>query len=148
MSGTVGTRIAATTGYSTALPGGIHFARGPDVPADYPYGVYTIEPGPMKATFEGHYFQTFTVSVAAFCPVGDASTDVHAVEKFLLRALAGDEAETAFRAASLRNSGEQYVGSQIVQPEGEYVEPLASARDVFAAGVTMEVTALGVRSAA
>jgi hypothetical protein len=133
-------------GWLTA-PGKQWTGRGPDAPDGHPYLVSQVEAGPEKATSGAAYTQGWTVRTAAYCPVGAAGVDIAAVEQLLNAALASADAMAALRAAALRNATEKVLSAKVVPGKGEYARELREGRDVFAAGLTVELLVQGDRSA-
>lgn len=140
-------RLAAVTSSSTICPGGHWFDRGPDDPAGYPYDVFRVEAGPARIVSEFYCFQSWTIRLAGYAPVGETGVTVANVEKLFLDALITDAANTALRAVSLRNTGEAVIHGLQSAAEGRYDPTLREGRDVFVAGLTAELLVMGLLSA-
>lgn len=144
----IGDRLAATTNYSTYVPGGTWLGRAPATPADYPYVVMEIDAGDAEVSSGSLSLQRFEVRVSAYCPVGDASTNINAVSQTLNTALASAAGNTALQGASLRNAGDKILHAIPVSPEGEYAPSLREGRDVWRAGLAVSVLCQSDRSVA
>lgn len=138
-------RLAAQAGYAATVPGKAWPDRGPDTPDGYPYIVSKIEAGPCKNTSGPTYTQPWTVRTAAYCPLGGGVT-AQAVEQLMNDALASDAAQTALRAASLRNNTEKCLFAKVASGRGEYARELRAGADVLAASLTVEILFQGDRS--
>ena len=139
VAGIVKAQLAAQSGYNTTLPGGSWFDRGPDTPAGYPYDVFKIEAGLSELTSGGAYVQRFTVRVAGYCPLGDSGVNVQLVSV---------AAQTALLAASLRNASEKVLAGVPSSARGEYAPTLRDGKDVWIAGLTVDLIVQGDRGAA
>jgi hypothetical protein len=148
IAGAVGARLAATTGFTTAVPGGIFLGRAPATPADHPYAVIEVDPGDAEVFSGDLSVQRFEVRVGVYCPVGDSGVNVGTVEQLLNTALASSAGNTAMQGSSLRNATDKILHSIPVRPEGEYAPSLREGRDVWRAGVAVGVLAQSDRGVA
>ena len=148
VAGIVKAQLAAQSGYNTTLPGGSWFDRGPDTPAGYPYDVFKIEAGLSELTSGGAYVQRFTVRVAGYCPLGDSGVNVQLVSQLFHAALVSVAAQTALLAASLRNASEKVLAGVPSSARGEYAPTLRDGKDVWIAGLTVDLIVQGDRGAA
>jgi hypothetical protein len=139
----VHTRLYGAADGTAALPGGHWYERGPDEPVGYPYDVFTIEAGRAEQFSDSTYLQTFTIRVGGYCPVGHTGADVEGVARVFKDALATDLAVSDLREAPLRNPTEKVLHCRVVADEGEYDRELREGRDVFAAGLTVEMVFQG-----
>lgn len=147
VAGALKTRLAATSGYTAAIPGGTWLDRGPDAPAGYPYLVLKIEPGEAELFSGSASLQPFTVTLAAYCPVGASGVNVATVEQVLNTAMASQAGNAALQAANLRNAGDKILHCLPVRPGGKYDLTMREGRDVFAVGLTVSVLCESDRSA-
>ncbi len=142
------TRVEATTGFATRLPGGWWFDRGPDAPDGYPFAVVKVEFGRPNSTSGSKYTQTATIRIAVYGPVGLTGVDIALTQQFIATAVMSDAALTAFRAASLRNSGDKIISVTPAAPRGNYDQAEYASRDVFVCGATAEMLVQGDRGTA
>lgn len=142
----VGQQLDSTTSFASAVPGGVYNGRGDDTPSGYPYATFTITAQPRESCFDDVYFQTFRIELAVYCPEGQSGVNDAAVQQALFQALAIESATATMQTASLRNAGERVMGVIQVAPSGEYSPTLRSARDVFVAGLAIEILCQGDRS--
>lgn len=142
------TRCAATAAVAAAIPGGVWYPAGPDAPAAYPYAVLKVEAGEARLTSGDLYTQPFTAKVSAYVPVGAGGCDPAAVSRALADALAVGPAAAALRAAPLRNPGERVLHARPLAPSGENAPESREGRDVFRAGLAVELLVQGNRGVA
>lgn len=141
-------RQAADSGYAATLPGKAWTDRGPPGdPADHPYSVAKIESGPARNNTGDLYTQSWTVSLAAYVPVGHTGANVQAVRQLFHNALVSAAAITALRAVALRNATEKILSAKLVTGKGEYARELREGRDVLLVGMTAELLIQGDKGA-
>ena len=148
IAGVVLARLAATDPGNTICPGGHWFDRGPDAPAGYPYDVFKIEARPPRMTTGAPYDGVFVVRIAGYCPLGDSGVNPQAVEQLFHNALLTLAACTAMLALSLRNVTERVLVGRPSTAKGEFDRTLRQGKDVFVAGITVELVVQGDRSVA
>jgi hypothetical protein len=148
IAGAVSSVLAANTGFASAVPGLAWFERAPDTPAAYPYAVFHIKASPAGLSFEDAYFQTFTLTIAAYVPQGaeTSPSDPPGVQEALFAALVTEDANTFFQGTTLRNATELILHSKPLAPSGQYAQQLRDGRDVFVCGLTVEILIQGDRS--
>jgi hypothetical protein len=148
IAGAVTSVLAANSTFTTSVTGGAWFERAPDMPPSYPYAVFHIKAAPAVLSFEDAYFQTFTLTIAAYVPQGlnTSPSDPPGVQEAIFTAAVTETANAAFQAYELRNSTEHIMHSIPAVPSGQYDRTLRDGRDVFACGLTSEILVQGDRS--
>lgn len=137
ISAAVRSALEAAPTWATLCPGGYWYDRGPDDPDGYPYVVAKVERGETRKTSGDAGTVRFTVRVAAYCPVGASGVDPDALEGLVLVTLA-DRTEPGW---SLRGEmvGERVLHTVNATDGGRYDPAMRGGRDVFAAGVSVEL---------
>lgn len=138
-------RLEATSGYATALPGKGWWDRGPDEPS-YAYEVHTIEGGEKELFSGAAYLQPWTLSFAAYCPIGETGVNPQAVEQLLNSAFGTDAANTALQAVALRNATEKVLHCLPRVDSASFASTLRDGRDVFVIGAVYELLIQGDKS--
>jgi len=139
IAGAVGGRLAATAGWSAAVPGGVHLGRGPDSPTDYPYAVVDVVPSDAEVFSGDISLQRFEVRVGVYCPSGDPAGGAKTAGELLNLALASSAGNAAMQASALRNANDKILHCLPRRPEGDFADPLRGGRDVWRAGVVTDV---------
>lgn len=135
--------------FNTALPGGQWTGRGPPGDPDgYPYAVMQIESGAVKNSTGGLYTQLWTARLAAYAPMGDAATSIQGVLQMWNTSLLSTAGNTALRGAALRNATEKILRAHLAPGKGEYAKELREGRDVFLAGLSLELLVQGDKDVA
>lgn len=142
----IANQLAAATGFSSAVPGGAWFDRGPDTPSGYPYVTFHVKAQPIGMCFDDVYFQRFHVDLIAYCPVGASGVNPSTVQEVLNAALVTETANATLQDVSIRNASERILHSRPIAPSGHYAQQLRDGRDVFACGLTIEILVQGDRS--
>ncbi len=142
----VGDRLQATSSFVLSVPGGIWNQRANNTPSNYPYAVAKYTAAPPIASFDDVYCQAWTVQIAAYCPIGIPGLDPAAVQQALFAGLCTEAAMAALQATGLRNATEHVMHSIALPPTGEFDPRLREGRDVFVAGLSVEIMVQGDRS--
>lgn len=140
-------RTEAVAAFVSAVPGKAWFERGPDAPDSPIYAVFRLKPGGCEVFSGPAYRQPWVVELAVYCPVGATGVNVQAVAQALADCFLTTAAQTALKAAALRNAGERVLHSRPLQPSASYAKELREARDVFLCCVEFELLMQGDRSA-
>lgn len=140
----VGDRAAGVANFTTYVPGGCFFDRGPDTPGSYPYVVFKLEMGDLKVTSGSAYVQNCRVRIAAYSPVGTGTPQSIALAFF--ECYGTQAANTALIAVAFRNATEKVLHCKPVNAPAAFDPHLRDGQDVFVVGLTFDLLLQGDRS--